>query len=368
MSFEKSGLMQDALVQSAYMLLQQTIGLRHADARAALKASQLYAAKAKSPKAAVAAALLFNNHAYPAVEKLGPAVEAYAAFAIEMAGLERAVRPQGNADHADIVLAQAIVAADAEKKEIASGTSFYIYDVKQRLMRRLDDMIAAAAAESQSPALVAAAQAAAVALRQQQEARVAKVARDSLFAKSGLPAHPLVEKAYNDGRAHDLKACPHMPPMGLELAAARILLAEVAQVEPDVLAALLLNQTHRKPAEIEKAYGPRVAELYVATAPLLKSGTSYAAGADDITAAIRVVVTEGWLEDLKRLPKASREDKLFELERIAESSRNLLARAHVSAALAKRLGAAAAAAVTAVHAPENTAIRKPGSPRPEYGW
>lgn len=368
MSFEKSGLMQDALVQSAYMLLQQTIGLRHADARAALKASQLYAAKAKSPKAAVAAALLFNNHAFPAVEKLGPTVEAYAEFAIEMAGLERNLRANGNADHADIILAQAIVAADAEKKEIASGATFYIYDVKQRLMRRLDDMIAAAAADSQSPALVTAAQTAAVAMRQQQEARVDKVARDSLFAKTGLPAHPLVEKAYNDARAHDLKACPHVAPMGLELGAARVLLAEVSQVEPDVLAALLLNQTHRKPAEIEKAYGPRVAEIYAATAPLLKSGTTYAAGADDVTAAIRVVVTESWLENLKRTPKSSREDRLYDLERAAESSRRLLARNHLSAGLAKRLAAAAAAAEAAVHAPENTAIRKPGSPRPDYGW
>jgi hypothetical protein len=134
----------------------------------------------------------------------------------------------------------------------------------------------------------------------------------------------------------------------------------------------LLNQVFGARAErVEYLYGARVAELFNETAPRLAAPSApdlTVRGAADIRAAFGIVALRGWVAECKRASKDRREELLYDIEKAAKSMRDLIGGGYVAPAMARRLDTEASAAEAVVHAPENTAIRKPGSPRPVYGW
>ncbi len=374
MSFEKTKLLRHPTVEKAYESVKAAVGLGHSDVKVAVRAAEVYSTKADKPKAEVAAALLFVCHAYPqVVDTLGPRVKSLTNFAIQMAGYHSVVQAKnGNVDQADIILAQLVVAAQEIEKEIKKS-AFYMFDTMQSRIKRLNLMADFAVRAGGDAALAKAAQNALIMLDIAQSQRIDKVRCDSAFAKSGLPAHPLVEKVYEAERYHDFKVNPHVAPLSLEIEMVRILMAEVDHLEPAVIAATLLNQCFGPRAErIEHLYGPRVAELHAASAPRLGLPALdpdwVVKGAADIRAAGMIVATHSWRDECQRTPKKQREEVLCDIEAGARKLRALVTEGQLSPRMARRVETEALAAEAVVHAPENTAMRKPGTPKPQRGW
>lgn len=372
MSFEKTALLRHPLVEQAYASVQAVVDMRADEVKEAVAAAEIYSAHAQNPKAEVVAAMLFNCYAYPhVVDTLGQQVKDLTDFAIETASWDKVVTCNGNADHADILLAHVAVQSQVLHKEI-SKRAFYIFDQMQHRLLVLRTMLDLASLDSDSTALIDQTQSRFAATMQAQVQRIEKVRESSVFAKSGLPAHPLVERVYEDVRQQKFKVNPHAMPVDYELGAVKILLAEVDHVDPEMIAAVLLNQCFKSTPEMLDTYGSRVAELHAVTAPLASAPqpADYldVDGAADILAAKRVLVLESRLASFTKTQRASKEDALYDLEMFMTSARKLAATGAVSPRLATRLCTAASAAQNLVHAPENTVIRKPGSPRPDQGW
>lgn len=373
MSFEKTALLRHPLVEQAYRAVETAVGLRAREVKEAIAAAEIYSAKATSPKPEVAAALLFNNYAYPqVVDTLGTQVHALADFALEMAGLEKVVSANGNRDHADIILAQVAVQAAVLKKEI-STSAFYIFKPMQDRLLKLKIMADLAAIDSANPALADAAATALAAAGLAQAKRIDNARQDSVFANSGLPAHALVKRVYNDMRAQKFQTNPHVAPLQFEMGVVKILRDKVDHLSPEVIAATLLNQCFVDTPEILRLYGSRVAELHAASAPVasadgLRSYDLEVDGAADIRGAIAAYVLENRLATLGKTPAASKEDALYDIEYAMTSARRINASGMVSPRLSVYLDTLASQAQNTVHTPENAAIRKPGSPRPLRGW
>lgn len=372
MSFAKTVLLRHPLVEQAYASVAAAVDMRSREVKEAVAAAEVYSAKAADAKPEVVAALLFNCYAYPhVVDTLGDTVKDLTDFALQMADQYKVVNTQGNATHADIVLAQVAVQSKVLHKEI-SKSAFYVFAPMQKRLMTLRVTMEIAALDSASPALVTAAQDAFTKAAMAQTQRIENARQASVFAATGLPKHPLVERVYADVRREKFKVNPHVAPLSYELGAVKILLAEVDHVDPEMIAATLLNQCFRSTPEMLKDYGSRVAELHAVTAPLASAPTpaDYIGvdGAADILAALRTLVLEDRIATFAKTTRAYKEDALYDLEMFMASARRLISTGEVSPRLATRLSTAASTAQNLVHAPENMAIRKPGSPRPSAGW
>lgn len=367
MSFTETKLLRHPTVEKAYALVTAHLAEQ---AASQTQASEVYGELSDAPAADVAAALLFRNTAIHDAKKVNPAVARLADVALRE-GYDGQDPLADNTAHADIALAVSIVMARDVEEEIIHS-AFYVFRSMQHRIGRLDARVAEAAAISSNPRLVSAAQEAIVAMQVSQTRRIDKARADSVFEKSGLPAHPLIEKVYNAERYHDFQVKPHVMPLSFELAAARILVETLDKVEPEMLAAALLNQVFGpRAARIGYLYGARVAKLQNETAPQMDGPSTeniIVKGAADIRAAFGIVALQSWMGDCARVTPEHREEVLCDIEEKAKQFRVLIKAGQLSPAMARRLETEAAAAEALVHAPQNTAIRKPGTPRPLIGW
>lgn len=262
-AFTRSKLPQNPQVTEAFEWLAMNVGLSSREGRAGLAAASAYARMAAEPDAEmVAALLLFPTGALPM--EMGARVVSMSAglrgFLEEgVVGLVRF-----DAAMADFILAGVIGACDIYCDEV-NGRHPYMYEAMLARVLHKREVIDAAVAASQSPGLVIAAHGALDKFEAAMNARVEHARTITEFAQSGLPAHPLVEKAYNlmrDGmlrrHPHDAGAVAYGAQIAWEIYGGR------DDYDPELVAAALLHEhVMDDPVAAAAALSPRVVELYV---------------------------------------------------------------------------------------------------------
>lgn len=197
------------------------------------------------------------------------------------------------------------------------------------------------------------------------------------FDKTGLPNHPDVKAVYEHMKAWDLSGHPLGAYTQTNTGIAKVLVDTGATQDPDVIGAALLNQYH--PASggaLEGKFSDRLVELFKATSPWARddeAAKDTRAEVETIRSAALVYFVERQAEGYRKFADSEEFDTMqaaFALERIESLRDRLEAQAvkETAPALKARMEAAVKDCDSLMHAPENTAIRKPGSPQLDPGW
>lgn len=299
--FSHTKLPRDPLVEKAYGLMRAALGDTPQAART-LQAAETYAQSAAQPEWTTLAALLVCNPAYLQAEKeLGAGVRRRAEEVMRLIGEDAEEKP-ADAATADVMLARVVLHASLTQDQI-NGASDYIYAMMLGRLSHLRDFCTAAAQVSQSPAMAAAAGAALDGAEAALAQRVAEARAATAFALTGLPSHPLIEKAWALVRD---RAQLHRPHDSLAAAFEREVAWQVhisgLPADPEVIAAALLYHSYSfDDEELARDFSPRVLALYQNSSPIGR----FLPEPDDLTpqdrAAIAAIRTAGAMTAIKAL-------------------------------------------------------------------
>lgn len=299
--FSQTNLPRDPLVEKAYGLMRRALGDSPQAART-LQAAEAYAQYAAQPEWTTLAALLLCNQAYPQIEKeLGADLRRRTEKLLAMIGEDDEAAPV-DAATADVLLARVMLHAFYTQDHI-NGAQDYIYAMMLGRLSHLRDFCTAASIASQSPQMVAAASAALDAAEAALALRVAEARAATAFALTGLPAHPLIEKAWAMVRDRAQLHRPHDSMAGaFEREVAWQVHISGLPADPEVIAAALLYHSYSfDDEELARDFSPRVLALYQNSSPIGR----FLPEPDDLTQGDRVAIaairTAGAMTAIKSL-------------------------------------------------------------------
>ena len=376
-NIEDTALLRHPTVEKAVALAEETYGIGGDFMKKAVKVGEIISVYAKNPDPdAVAAAVYlqamwYRTHLNGVIEELGAGVGTYLQRFMDFDFENPVVHSQSDAQ---ILLATSVVGLDGVHKAIDDGGWNYheIRSVLDNNRRAMD----AVAGMSEDHALVSFAIEAMADAEARLRALVGERQEKLKFENTGLPDHPLLREVHAYVYAREVtEDSPYGGRMNYVLDAARALVETGASADPDVLAATLLNQFYAKDWEKELARFPaRVSSLYAQTSPWLSlSGEKKAeesADVDTIFAALSLTVIERTVQSFDDMRKLNPTHVVIaELERMEDRIDPLRVRAAKvdHPVLKARMQKAAEAADKMIHAPENAAVRKPGSPKFDRG-
>lgn len=319
---------------------------------------------------------------------------------------EKSAAPQTRGG-CQIFLATILEGQAALDDDIAAERGFYTYKQLRDRLARIDAVLDKIEPLAGEGALMDEARANMARYYKFLDDKVAATREKYAFVNTGLPDHPVVRKAYDAVFAANMET--HGETGGNlsdAIETARVLMAENATRDPDILAAAILyaytpktatpardveELMHASQESLEKSFrrdraaqyaemvnvfGERIAKLHSVTSAFANPKKE---DFDGVRQEADLVKTARQIQALERMTRNLRDDKSFPtddhrvayLEMIEDYAdglaKNRLMKGNVPDALLSRMSGAVDHAQRAICRPENLNVRMPGSPRRDRG-
>lgn len=384
--FEETKLLRHPTVERAYNVMRTFFEGGDDWAKQAVRAGEAITASAKNPDPdAIAASVLMNGMIVSyEPEQFETSVSPKAAEYLKKFYELDLEKPKfSTAGEQQALLGQSIVGLEDLAAEIKSGSvqHFIEYRNAKQLLDANDRALQALARKTTEKEMLAVAQTKYVEAHQALDDVVTRHQTQLAFEKTGLPGHPVVRAVYEEMKAWALDGDPLGGYARTNADIAKVLVETNATQDPEVIAAALLNQYSvlrgsKNPSE----FSPRIGDLYKQSSPWARFGKEDGEAAPKTEEALTIRhaaavhflerMVEGYKDYAQHKDRFEPAHAAITLENIEDMKDKAAAAAQEQShpGLKARLEKAVQAADALMNAPENTRIRKPGSPKIDRGW